>query len=161
MNDKLVTLLPKVTLIVLLVLCVIVGAMFYLVGFDANSVEVAGDYLSDPQYTNLFMGFTYVLLGLAVLATLCSVVINFANKWATDKAGALKSLIIVALFALLLVVCWFLGSPEEVRILGYEGHDNVGFWAQFADATMFATYALLALTVLAIICGFVYNKIKD
>lgn len=161
MNDKLINILPKITVLVLLALCVIVGAMFYFVGFNAGSVEVAGDYLSVPQFTDLFMVFTYILLGLAVLATLCSVVISFSNRWATDRSGAIKTLCAVGAFALLLVICWVAGSPEEVRILGYEGHDNVGTWAKFADATMFATYALMILTVLAILGGWLYNKIRN
>lgn len=160
MNNKIINILPKITVLVLLALCVIVGAMFYL-GGSAGSMEVAGDYLEIPRFTDLFMVFAYILLGIAVLATLCSVVISFSNRWATDRKGAIKTLCAAGAFALLLVICWIAGSPEEVRILGYEGHDNVGTWAKFADATMFATYALLILTVLSILGGWLYNKIKD
>lgn len=159
MNDKLINILPKVTLWVLLALCVLVGAMFYL-GGSAGSMEVAGDYLDIPRFTDLFMVFTYILLGIAIVATLCAVCISFANRWATDRKGAIKTLCAAGAFALLLIICWAAGSTDEVRILGYEGHDNVGTWAKFADATMFATYALLALTVLAILGGWLYNKIK-
>jgi len=159
MNDKLVKLLPKVTVITLLLLCVVVGALFYL-GGSAGSMEVAGDYLDVPRFTGLFMVFTYILLGIAIVATLISVVISFSNKLATNRQGAIRTLIFVCLFFLLLLVCWLLGSPEEVHILGYEGHDNVGNWAKFADATMYATYALLCLTILSIICGWAYNKFR-
>ena len=160
MNDRIIKLLPKVTVLVLLALCVIVGAMFYL-GGSAGSMEVAGDYLDIPRFTDLFMVFTYILLGLAIVVTLCSVVISFSNRWATDRKGAIRTLCAAGAFVLLLIICWFAGSTEEVPILGYEGHDNVGLWAKFADATMFATYALLALTVLAILGGWIYNKVKE
>jgi len=51
-----------------------------------------------------------------------------------------------------------MGSPEEVKIIGYEGSDNVGTMAQLADACMYLTYILFACTLLTMIGGIIYTK---
>ena len=67
------------------------------------------------------------------------------------------------LYALALVaciICWLMGSPEELHIIGYEGTDNVGFWAQLADAVMYLVYILFAATIIAVIAGWVITRTR-
>jgi hypothetical protein len=60
----------------------------------------------------------------------------------------------------LCALCWFLGSPEKVEILGYEGADNVGNMARMSDAIMYLVYILTASTVVALLWGVIYTKVK-
>ena len=57
------------------------------------------------------------------------------------------------------LLCWALGSPEEMHIVGYEGTDNVGVMARMTDACLYLTYILLSATVLTMICGYCYTKL--
>jgi hypothetical protein len=149
------SLISKVTLWVLLAIGLIISAMVFLGGNEAGGLEVAGDTLAVPVFTNLFLNWNYILLGLAVLATLVFVIAGFCNQFKADKKKAMFKLCVLVAFALLFVICWFLGSPEKIQIIGYEGTDNQGFWAQLSDMMMYASYALVCGVIVAIIYGWV------
>jgi hypothetical protein len=78
---------------------------------------------------------------------------GFCRQWKADKKKAMFSLCVLIAFVLLFVICWFLGSPEKIQIIGYEGTDNQGFWAQLSDMMMYASYALVCGVIIAIIYG--------
>ena len=147
------SLISKVTLWVLLAIGIIISAMVFLGGNEAVGLEVAGDELAVPKFTNLFLNWNYILLCLAILVTLIFVVIGFCSQWKADKKKAMFSLCVLIAFVLLFVICWFLGSPEKIQIIGYEGTDNQGFWAQLSDMMMYASYALVCGVIIAIIYG--------
>ena len=142
-----------------MVLCVIVGVMFY-VGGSNGTVDVAGDLLSVPRYTDIFLYLNYALVGLACLITLAILVINFGYRLKYNPKGALKSLIPVVLFILVFVVSWYAGSPEKLEIIGYEGTENVGFWAQCTDMFLYVSYILLGVTILTLFGMAIYTKVR-
>ena len=145
-------LIPKISLWALLALGIVVIAAFFF-GGDSGSLEVAGDFLPIKRFTDLFLSWIYILLGLAVLITLCVLVVKLAGDFKYNPKRAIRSLSVVVGAILLCVICWFLGSPDELHIIGYEGTDNVGFWAQLADAVMYLVYILFIATIGAVIAG--------
>lgn len=142
-----------------MVLCVIVGVMFY-VGGSNGTLDVAGDLLSVPRYTDIFLYLNYALVGLACLITLAILVINFGYRLKYNPKGALKSLIPVVLFILVFVISWYAGSPEKLEIIGYEGTENVGFWAQCTDMFIYTTYILLGAAILTLFGMAIYTKVR-
>ena len=150
-------LIPKITLWVLLALGLVFIALFFL-GGSSGSLEVAGDFLDIPRFSDAFLIWNYVLFGLVVLVTLCVVVVEFANNWKTNRRKAYAMLGVVCGFILLALVCWVLGSPEKIDIIGYEGSDNEGFWAQLADAVIYACYFLFAATIVTIVWGVIHTR---
>ena len=149
--------IPKITLWSLLALGIVFIAMFFLGGSN-GSLEVAGDYLDIPRFSDAFLIWNYVLVCLAVLITLAVVCVEFANNWKTNRRKAYMTLGVVAGFILLGCICWFLGSPEKIDIIGYEGSDNEGAWAQLADAVIYACYFLICGTICTMIWGYFYTK---
>ena len=149
--------LPKITLWSLLALGIVFIALFFLGGSN-GSLEVAGDFLDIPRFTDAFLVWNYILFGLVVLITLCVVCVDFANNWKTNRRKAFMTLGVVCGFILLGCVCWFLGSPEKIDIIGYEGTDNEGAWAQLADAVIYACYFLVIATIGTMIWGWAYTK---
>jgi len=145
-------LIPKITLWALLALGIAVIAAFFL-GGTSGTLEVAGDFLNIPKFSDLFLSWIYILLGLAVLLTLCVLVVKLGSDFKYNPKRAIRSLCTVVGAVLLCVICWVLGSPEELHIIGYEGTDNVGFWAQLADAVMYLVYILFAATIVSVIVG--------
>ena len=145
-------LIPKITLWTLLALGIVVIGFFFL-GGSSGTLEVAGDFLNVPKFTDLFLSWIYILLGLVILITLCVLVVKLAGDFKYNPKRAIRSLAIVVGAIVLCVICWLMGSPEELHIIGYEGTDNVGFWAQLADAVMFLVYILFAATIAAVIAG--------
>ena len=111
--------LPKITLWSLLALGIVFIALFFLGGSN-GSLEVAGDFLDIPRFTDAFLIWVYILVGLVVLITLAVVIVEFVKNWKTDRRKAYMTLGVVCGFVLLACLCWFLGSPEKIHIVGYE-----------------------------------------
>ena len=155
-NYKLV---PKVTLWVLMLVGIIATAMFFFGGSE-GSLEVAGDFLDIPKFTNVLLYWIYALVVLVILVTFGFVLAKLVETFKVDPKRGLVSVGVVLGAVALCALCWFLGSPEEVEILGYEGTDNVGAMARMSDAIMYLVYILTASTVAALVWGVIYTKVK-
>jgi len=150
--------IPKIALGALMGLGILFSAMFFFMGGSEGQLEVAGDFLEIPYFTNLFLVWNYILVILVILVTLAVVVWEFTKMYKVDKKKAMNGLYVVVGFIALVVLCWLLGSPNEVKIIGYEGTDNVGGMARLSDACMYLTYILVLATVVTLVWGVVYTK---
>lgn len=149
-------LISKITLWVLLAIGIIVSIMFY-AGGSQGSLEVAGDFLDIPKFSDLMLNWNYILFALACICTLGFVCREFVKTLRTDMKKAIRQLAVVIAFVLLIIICWSLGSPDKVNIIGYEGTDNVGNMARLSDACIYLTYILLCGTIIAVIFGWCYT----
>ena len=152
-------LFPKVTLWVLMVVGIIATALFFLGGSE-GSLEVAGDFLDIPKFTNALLFWIYALVVLVILVTFGFVLAKLVETFKVDPKAGVRSVLVVLAAVGLCALCWFLGSPEKVEILGYEGTDNVGNMARMSDAIMYLVYILTASTVAALVWGVIYTKVK-
>ena len=152
-------LIPKVTILVLMLLGILAAVMFF-VGGSEGSLEVAGDFLNIPKYTDLLLYWNYVLVAVVVLVTFGFVFAKLIETFKVDAKKGLLSVGVILAAVGLCALCWWLGSPEKIEILGYEGTDNVGFWAQYSDMCLWATIIFSAATVLALVGSIAYSKIK-
>ena len=138
---------------------IIATAMFFLGGSE-GSLEVAGDFLDIPKFTNVLLYWIYALVVLVILATFGFVLAKLVETFKVDPKAGIRSVVVVLAAVALCALCWFLGSPEKVEILGYEGTDNVGNMARMSDAIMYLVYILTASTVAALVWGVIYTKVK-
>ena len=152
-------LFPKVTLWVLMVVGIVATALFFLGGSE-GSLEVAGDFLDIPKFTNVLLYWIYALVVLVILATFGFVIAKLVETFKVDPKRGLTSVLVVLAAVALCAICWVLGSPEKIEILGYEGTDNVGNMARMSDAIMYLVYILTASTVAALVWGVIYTKVK-
>lgn len=150
-------LIPKIALWSLMGIGVIISILFYL-PVSEGTLEVAGDFLNIPRFSNLFLIWNYLLVCLVVLITLGVVCWEFVKTYKVDKKKALNSLYVVLGFIALIVICWLLGSSAEVKIIGYEGTDNVGSMAKLSDACLYLTYILTCATIVALVWGVIHTK---
>lgn len=151
-------LISKISLIVLLVIGIVMAVLFYVGGDLEEKHLVAGDELPIPRFTDLFLYWNYILLGLVCLITLCFVCKNYIDLWKTNAKKAITTTAVLVGFVALACVCWFMGSPEKIDIIGYEGTDNQGAWAQLSDMMIYLCYFLLGGTLLTILGGWIYTK---
>ena len=152
-------LIPKVTLWVLMLVGIVASVMFF-VGGSEGSLEVAGDFLDIPKFTDILLYWNYVLVAVVILVTFGFVIAKLIETFKVDAKRGLVSVAVVLGAVALCALCWFLGSPEKVEILGYEGTDNVGNMARMSDAIMYLVYILTASTVAALVWGVIYTKVK-
>ena len=104
---KNLNLIPKITLWVLLAFGVVFSIMFYAGGNEAEGLEVAGDMLNIPVFTNLFLNWNYFLVCLVICVTLVAVIAAFVMQFKANKKKALASLAVVCGFIIvaLIVIC--------------------------------------------------------
>ena len=152
-------LIPKVTLLVLMLVGILAAVMFF-VGGSEGSLEVAGDFLNIPKFTDTLLYWNYVLVAVVILVTFGFVIAKLVETFKVDPKRGLTSVGVVLAAVALCVLCWVLGSPEKIEILGYEGTDNVGPMAQMTDAIMYLVYILVVATVAALVWGVIYTKVK-
>ena len=152
-------LFPKVTLWVLMLVGIVATALFFLGGSE-GSLEVAGDFLDIPKFSDVFLYWIYALVVLVILTTFGFVLAKLVETFKVDPKAGVRSILVVLAAVGLCALCWFLGSPEKMEILGYEGTDNVGNMARLSDAMMYLVYILTASTVAALVWGVIYTKVK-
>ena len=157
--SKIIEKAPKILAYLLVILSGIFVAMIY-VGGNAESLEVGGELLTVPKYTDTLLYWSYFLIGLIVVITLLLIVLGFVKNLVANPLSAIKSLIPLIIFVLIFVVAWSLGSAEKISIIGYEGTENEGFWAQFTDMIIYATYALFIAIIGTIAGAGIYTKLK-
>ena len=157
--SKLIGNISKFTILVLGIISVILVALIYF-GGNAESLIVGEDSLTVPKFTDPLIYWCYFLIALTICITLGLTLIGFIKKLIESPKDGLKSLITLAVFVVLFVVAWLLGSSEKISIIGYEGTDNVGFWAQFTDMIIYATYALFVAIIATIAGAGIYTKLK-
>ena len=157
--SKLIGNISKFTILVLGIISVILVALIYF-GGNAESLIVGEDSLTVPKFTDTLIYWCYILIALTICITLGFSLYGFIKKLIESPKDGVKSLAVIAIFVILFVVAWMIGSPEKISIIGYEGTDNVGFWAQFTDMIIYATYALFIAIIGTIAGAGIYTKLK-
>ncbi|MDX9920585.1 MAG: hypothetical protein RB289_11490 [Paludibacter sp.] len=157
--SKLIEKGPQILAYILGILSALIVVMVY-AGGNAESLEVGGDLLTVPKYTDTLLYWSYFLVGLVVVITVLLIIIGFIKNLVSSPVSALKSLIPVIIFILIFVISWSLGSADKISIIGYDGTDNVGFWAQFTDMVIYAIYALFAAVAITIVGSRIYISLK-
>lgn len=160
MKDKLLSRISNIVALVLLAVSVVIVLAMY-VGPVADSITNAGgDVMNVPAATDTLIYWCYALLIATVVAAIGFAAYKFISNLIINPKGGIKTIVTLAVFALLIIVAWNLGSPEKLPIIGYEGTENEGFWAQFTDMVIYVCYTLFVLVFLAIIGNRLYTKFK-
>lgn len=155
--------LPKITLIACAAISLVVVVMFFM-GLGNPDAEFlspnTGEYLTNSTYTDLLLWWAYILFGITLVFTIVFSIIRFCKLFGENPKKAVRMLVVIVVFAGIFVISWAVGSPDKLDIIGYEGTQNEGFWAQFSDMIIYTAYVLFAATIIAWICSTVYSKIK-
>lgn len=159
MNNKILTRVTNIIAVVLLVVSIVLGGMIYL-GGTSGTLEVGIESYDVAKYTDPLIYWCYALLIATAAITIVFAAIKFVKNLIENPKGGIKTLVALAVFALIFIISWNLGSPDKVSIIGYGGNQNVGFWAQFTDMIIYAAYTLFAIVILAIIGSRIYVKLK-
>jgi len=157
--SKLSEKIPGISALILVSISVILVTLIY-VGGKGEPINFAGEALDVPKFTDALLYWTYALMLLAVCITILGALFNYIKDFINNPKSALKSLIPIALFVLIFIIAWNLGSREKISIIGYEGTENEGFWAQFTDMVIYSTYALFAAIGITIVGARIYVSLK-
>lgn len=142
----------------LIAISLIVFAMFFFGGDAQGDAYIASieSGMWQPAHTDAVLYLNYGLFALATVAT----IVSFVHFLICNPKASIGSLYVLAASVLIIFVTWFMGSPERLEIVGYEGTDNVGFWAQATDMFLYSLYALLTVAVVCMLLGGVKKRLS-
>jgi hypothetical protein len=152
--------IPKVILWLLMLAGIYVIGAFFGGGDSKETHEVAGDVLAVPANTDLLLYWTYALVGVVIAVTFGFFLVKYISSFVTNIKGAIVTTVVLVAAVGLCYLCWHFGSDAKVEILGYEGTENVGFMARLTDAIMYLTYILTGATLVSLVFGAIYSKLK-
>lgn len=142
-------------LYIMLGITVIVAGLFYFGGTVDPTAE-----LIVPKFTDPLLYWMYILVIVGIVCTLGFGIYQFVMKFKTHPKEALNSIAVLAVFALILIVSWFMGSGEPLYIPGYDGPDNVYGWLKATDMLLYTIYFMLGAAILAIVVSSVVKLIR-
>lgn len=157
--SKIIEKLPRILSLLLVLVSIVLVTLIY-VGGQGDSIDYSGELLPIPIGTDALLYWTYALMILTVFVTIFGAIMNFSKAIYDHPKAAFKSLIPIALFFSIFIISWFLGSGEKMSIIGYDGTENAGFWAQFSDMMIYSIYFLFAAIGITILCSRIYIRYK-
>ena len=132
----------------LLAISVLLIVLFYVKNGDINPDDPFPKQMTDfGGILNIFIIWTYILIGLAVFVTL---IFPIGNMIVNPKSG-LKTLISIVIVAALLFVGYQLASDVELILPGYTGNDNVPEILKLTGMGIYMMYFMLGGAILAMV----------
>jgi heme/copper-type cytochrome/quinol oxidase subunit 2 len=137
------------TLLVCFILSIVVLGLF----FGGGVVDPAAEN-KDYVNTNLLLNWTYLMFVITLVVMLAFAVVKFIAGLKTNPKSALRSFVVLILFAILLIVTYSMGDATPIKSLNADSQTyNIPFWLKVTDMWLYSSVVLFALIVLAIIWG--------
>lgn len=138
-----------VTIVMFLITVVLLGLFIF-------GGKVPNQLYDTPVYTGTLLNWAYILCGIAVLAAM---IFPIARLFTRPKQ-AMKSFIGLAGVAVLVLIAYAMADDTPLKLIGYNGPDNVPSRLLMTDTIIYTMYFLFAGAVLAIIGTEIYKRVK-
>jgi len=149
MKPSIAKLIPTITLWTCMIITVVLATILFVA---LASGFVAGESAEAAALT----GWMFILLTVAIV-----VLVAFAiTRIFRNPGRALKPLLFIAGFVMLLLLAWIFGSDRTFEISGYEGNQNTAFWMRLTDMWLLSIAALLCVSSIALLAGIIWSKTK-
>ena len=125
-------------------LILVVLGMFYFVGYN-NPV---GEY-NAPEHTETLIYLMYAMFGICVAVTVIGAIAQFGAALRDNPKSAIKSLIGLVLFVVVLVVSYGMGS--DATIMTGDGPYTDTFWLKITDMLIYSIYFLFGVAAIGTI----------
>lgn len=136
-------------------------AFFATIGQGSETIDsAAGEAIQVPMMTDVVIYWLYILFGVAIVVSIALALVKFVKSLISSPVSALKSLIPIALFGAVFLISFLAGSSEKMTIIGYEGTQNEGAWAQLADMFIYSIYTLFVVILVTIFGARIYTALK-
>lgn len=138
--SKLSNLLNYVLYLLLAVTLVFAGLFFF-------GGEIEGEAYYTPSYTEAMLNWAkllvYITAGIALIFEIINIIIH--------PKSAVRTLISLGIIVLIVLVAYSLSDTTPMKIIGYNGPDNVPSMLSMAGTMLYTTYILFGITVVAIL----------
>ena len=100
------------------------------------------------------MDWTYVVFAVTLVALAVLALWQFASVLKTNPKSALRSLIVVVLFALLLIITYSMGDGTPLTTLNADSQTyNTPFWLKATDMWIQSSVVLFIAIILVVCAG--------
>lgn len=137
------------TLWIILGVSLIIALLFYCGGEVPEAQRIVYD-LPQPSFTDLFIGWVFVLFVLAFISIILLEIYKYAAS--DDKSSALHTFTGACGLLLLLFVAWVVGDGDTLKVPGYVGDYNNPFWLKAGDMWLYSISILIVIAVGLIVC---------
>ena len=127
----------------LMALILVVLGLFFGVGYN-NPV---GEYNS-PEHTETLIYFMYIIFGVCIFVTFAGALAKFTSSLKDNPKGAVKSLLGVALFVIVLVASYAIASDSALTMASGEVFTDTTL-LKLSDMMIYSIYLLLSVAVVA------------
>ncbi len=144
------------TLLVTSLISIVVLGMFFGGGVVDPSAEN-----KEYVYTGLLLDWTYIVFAVTIVCMVVFALWQFVTVLKANPKSALMSFVIIALFALMLLVTYSMGDGTPLVGLNADSQSyNIPFWLKVTDMWIQSSIVLFVLILIAVVAGTV-KKILD
>ncbi len=127
-----------------------------LLGLFMFGGKVPNQLYTTPVYTSTLLNWAYILFGIAIIAAIIFPIIRLFSR----PKQAMKSFIGLAVVVVVVLIAYAMADGTPMKIIGYNGPDNVPSMLILSDTIIYTMYILFAGTILAIIGTEIYRRVK-
>ena len=143
--------ISKIALVIGLVVSAIV-LILYFVGGDTTALTSTGQETTAPKNIDLMLYWIYITVAIGVILLIIFAVKTVLTMFQTDPKEAIKSVVTVAAFFVLMIVCYVISPEKEFsRIVNGEVETFSESTMKMIDMWLYSIYFLLAATVVLVV----------
>lgn len=147
MNSK--KILNIVTIVMFLITVVLLGLFMF-------GGDVPNQLYTTPVYTSALLNWAYALFAIAIIAALIFPIVRLFTR----PKQAMKSFIGLAFVIILVCIAYAMADGTPMKLIGYNGPDNVPSMLILSDTIIYTMYFLFAGAILAILGTEIYRRIR-
>jgi hypothetical protein len=152
--------ISKIALWIGLIVSLIV-LILYFAGGDTTAYTSTGAETTAPKNIDFMLYWVYVIVAVGVILLLIFAVKTVGTMFKTDPKAAIKSIVTVAAFFVLLIVCYVISPEKEFsRIVNGEVETYSQSTMKMIDMWLYSIYFLIAATVVLVVFFAVKRFIK-
>lgn len=137
------------TLLIISLISLVVLGMFFGGGVIDSSAEN-----KEYVYTGLLLNWTYIVFAVTIVCMVIFALWQFISILKTNPKSALMSFVVIALFAIVLIVTYSIGDGTPLVGLNADSQSyNIPFWLKVTDMWIQSSVVLFVLIILALIGG--------
>ena len=145
--------ISSIILYVIMGISVILTVLFFLGGYVPGT---KGTNMAEPVNTDYMLLWNFILLVIAIVLALAFTVVSLVM----NPKRAVRSLIILAAIGVIIFICYQFSSGEPLKLVNYNGPDNVPSTLKFVDTGLFLTYFLVIVAFGTILFNEISTALK-
>ena len=143
--------ISKIALVVGLLVSLVV-LILYFVGGENTALTSTGAETTAPKNLDLMLYWIYITVAIGVILLIIFAIKTVITMFQTDPKEAIKSIVTVAAFFVLLIVCYVISPEKEFsRVVNGEVETYSQTTMKMIDMWLYSIYFLLAATVVLVV----------